>query len=444
MRNKLTGWRSVYGFTVGQTAKTAGFKLVTVLVTILILAAIVLIVTLDAKPDKEDIMKTSPIERVYVLDKSGLAPVDYQQAFSQSVGEEFIHIAFSYVTDMSREDVVKTAGNHSTEAVAVIISTNDDDYQLEAAIPYNSDIASREAEQLLGTMSSVLRSELLMQAGLSSDQLAAVLKPTVTAFSEIGEESSSTVEMIRMMIPMIFGFVLYFMLLLYSQTVSKSVSIEKTSKLIETLLTAVHPYALITGKVLAVTSLAVFQFVVWITAAFAGLYGGNILARFIYPGYENAAITFINLLRTSIGETALTLPAMLLAVLFFCVGFLFYCVLAAFAGCLVTKPEDVSSTQGLFTLPIIVSWLVAFIAPITGNEGMLTASYYIPFTAPFSVPANLMTGIMGLSEGIIALLLLTAFCAFFIILAARIYKGLVLYTGQKLSMKLIGNVLKNS
>ncbi|MGE5676953.1 MAG: ABC transporter permease, partial [Pseudomonadota bacterium] len=83
-----------------------------------------------------------------------------------------------------------------------------------------------------------------------------------------------------------------------------------------------------------------------------------------------------------------------------------------------------------------------YFAPLMDNTGLITAARYIPFTAPFSVPADLITGSMGLLQGLISLLLLLIFSFLTVILAARIYKGLVLYTGQKASLKTIGKILK--
>jgi ABC-type Na+ efflux pump permease subunit len=211
----------------------------------------------------------------------------------------------------------------------------------------------------------------------------------------------------------------------------------------ETLLTSVHPYALIAGKVLAITTMALLQFVTWIIAGFVGLYGGNAIAHAIYPDYQNTVVTVINFLKDNIGKTALTPPAVIMAIVFFCVGFLFYGVFAGLTGCMVSKPEDVASTQMVFQFPIIISWLVVYLAPITKNMQLLKVARFIPFTAPFGVPADLLTGTIGLGEGIIALLILLIFTLLFIMLCGRLYKGLILYTGQKVSFKMIGNVLKN-
>ena len=442
MKNNFRGWKTVYGFTFRQATKGIAYKLVTALVAFLIIGAFIVINVLVAKPEKVDPMEVNPIQTVYVLDQSGIQPVNYNEIIPQMTGDKFQHIDFVLIPEQTREEVIKSASANSAQTIAVIITGKETGYELEAVVPANSMVASHHADDLLGPMVSGFEINKLMQVGLTVEELTTVLKPVVTTFSEIGKDTNGITIVIKMIAPMIFGLMLYMMLLLYGQNISKSVSTEKTSKLMETLLTSVHPYALITGKVLAITSMAMLQFVSWIAAVFVGLYGGNAVARSIYPEYENTAVTMINYLKDNIGETALTIPALVLAVLIFCVGFLFYSVIASLSGCMVSKPEDVASTQAIFVFPVLISFLVCYLAPIMGNERIITIARYVPFTTPFSVPVDLITGSIGLIEGSISLLILLVFSLVVIMLASRIYKGLVLYSGQKLSLKTIGNVLK--
>ncbi|MDD3174011.1 MAG: ABC transporter permease [Herbinix sp.] len=443
MKQNFRGWTSVYAFTFRQATKGMGFKVVTTLVTFLIIGIIVLVNILAAKPEKDDTAEVSPIKSVYVLDNSGLQPTSYKEMNPELSTEQFKNIKYVAVADQSRDEVIKTAAADSDKSIAVIITTTEKGYEIEAAVPAGSTITIGQANKLLTSISAAFESSKLMQSGLSTEQLTAVLMPEVTSYSNIGENNSEITFVIKLIAPMIFSLMLYMMLILYGQTISKSVSTEKTSKLMETLLTSIHPYALISGKILAVTSMALLQFVTWIIAGFVGLYGGNAIAHSIYPDYQNTVINIINFLKDNIGETALTIPSVILAVLFFCVGFLFYCVLAGLAGCMVSKPEDAASTQQLFVFPILISWLVVYFAPLSGNYGLLKIARYIPFTSPFCVPVDLITGTIGPVQGIITLTILTVFTFLFIMLSGRIYKGLILYTGQKLSLKTIGNVLKS-
>jgi len=440
LNNKFKGWRTVFGFTFKQATKGAGYKAVTGLVAIAIILIFILINILVAKPDND--IKPSNIKSVFVLDNSGLEAINLKELNPQLSEARYKDIDFIYVKGKTREETINLAAEYGSHSIAVIISARNAGYDIETVVPNNSELSDDDASELLPLIQTAFESGKLMQSGLSAEQLSILLKPVIPSYEEIGESKNFVVDIIKMIAPMLFGLIMYMMLLLYGQSISKSISTEKTSKLMETLLTSIHPYGLITGKVLAMTSMAVLQFLIWIVATVIGLYGGNAVASAIYPEYENTVITIINFLKDNIGESAMTLPAVILAIIIFCVGFLFYCVLAGLAGSMVSKPEEAANTQGLFVFPIVISWLFCYITPLTGNEGILRTLRLIPFTIPFSVPVDLITGVIGIGQGLLSLAILLAFSLLVIILSARLYKGLVLYTGQKLSLKILGNIIR--
>lgn len=442
MRQNFKGWTTVFGFTFRQNTKSMGFRMVTAMVSFLIIGIIIVISIITAKPDKEEIVEVSPVKTVFILDNSGLEPTDFKNLNPEFALPGYQGIALTQVSNQTREEMINAAAKDSDQSISVIISANDIGYEIEALVPSNSTITSNQALEVASLMSTAFETSKLLQSGLDEEQLKAVLIPEVTSYSYIGEESNIIVKAIKIIAPMIFSFLLYFMLLSYGQTVSKSVSNEKTSKLMETLLTSIHPYALITGKILAVTTIALGQFTLWIISIFVGLYGGNAIAGELYPNHQNTVITVINFLRDNIGESAMSPSAIILALIFFCVGFLFYCVLAGLAGSLVSKPEDVASTQSLFIFPIIISWVVVYFGSLAGNDRLVAVTRFIPFTAPFSVPVDLMTGTINPLMGILFLAILLIFTLLTIILSGKLYKGLILYHGQNMSVKMLGNILR--
>ena len=443
MKDKFRGWNTVFSFTFRQSTKGLGFRVVTVLISLLLIGAIILVNIIAAKPEEGQEAKPSPIEKVMILDQSGLEPVDYEALSPDFSTDKFKAVNFVTAATTDRKEVIRAAAADSPKTIAVFITSGEDGYEIEAVIPDGSEITKTQAKALLGPMTAAFETNKMLQAGIAEEQLVSVLSPIITSYSEVGEDTNEIVFVIKLIAPMLFGLMLYMMLLLYGQAVSKSVSTEKTSKLMETLLTSIHPYALITGKVLAMTSMALLQFVGWIVAAIVGLYSGNAIAHAIYPEYQNTVVTVIDFVKDNIGETALTLPAVILAIIFFAIGFLFYIVIAGLAGSMVSKPEDVASTQAVFQFPVIISWLVTYLSPLMGNDGIMVVAKYIPFTAPFCVPAGLITGTIGLLEGLITLVVLIIFTLLVIMLSGRIYKGLILYNGQKVSFKLMGNILRS-
>lgn len=443
---KFKGWRSVFGFTFKQSVSGKGYKIGTAIVSLLIIAAFVAVNLFLAHDNEEKgknkVNDPSPIEIVYVQDNSGLIATSLEDFIKSSTPEVFGHIQFVMDPDKDRSEIIKKITNTPT-SLAVFIDAKDGGYNLEVVVPEGSTIKKKQANALLKEMTSAFNTNKLLQSGLSNEQLNLALNPIATSYLDIGEDENVFVTIIKVIAPMAFGFILYFMLLQYGQTVSKSISTEKTSKLMETLLTSIHPYALITGKVLGVVSTALLQFGIWIISVIIGLYGGNVIAQSFFPGYENSVVTIITFLKENIGETALSLPAILVAIVFLFLGFIFYCVIAGLSGCLVSKPEEVAQTQAIFQLPVIISWVVSYFAPLYGKEEIIDVARYIPFTSPFIVPVELITGTLRLGQGLISFAILLVFSLLVIMFSARIYKGLILYTGQKISPKVIGNVLRN-
>lgn len=441
-KTNFRGWLDVYKFTFAQTTKKTSFRVVTVIIALCIILGIcgynLVRVLVKDEP------KPSPIETVYVIDKSGLKETDYSGLLVAKNKSLFSNVQFKTVSDKTKEEVLKSLADKANKDVVATIELKESSYHLEIALPKNSEISEGEASDLANVMVECFEINKLEISGVSNESLGILMAPVQITTADIGEDTSVAADVIKIALPMVFGFVLYFMLLLHGQTITLEVSTEKTSKLMETLLTTIHPYALIMGKVLAISSVAIMQFIIWALSIFVGLYGGNAIAQTIEPSYSNSVVELINFLRESLGQSAMTLSAIILAVIIFCAGFVFYCMLAGLSGCMVTKPEDTAVFQSIFQMPIIISFFVCYFGTLAGNEQLLLYARYIPFTAPFCVPVGLLTGTIPIWQGLLATILLLLFSLIIIMLSARIYKGLVLYNGQKLSFKKIVSIVRNN
>jgi ABC-type Na+ efflux pump permease subunit len=313
-----------------------------------------------------------------------------------------------------------------------------------AAVPSTSEeLSMSDGKEIADLVAVAVEQARIEKSGLSAVQLSMINKQTSIAVTEAGEETNVVVYLVKYIAPAIFGLVLYFLLLLYGQQINQSVSVEKTSKLVETLLTSLHPYALLTGKVFAIVATAMQQFFIWVAALIAGIVAGGFVATTMYPEAESGLSVAVEFMRNNIGESAFSPVAVVLALVTFCCGFLFYCVLSGMAGSMVSRPEEAANTQSIFTLPIIVSWLVCYFGSLMEKESLLVVARNIPFTIPFCVPVDLLTGAIGIGQGILSLVILLVFSALVIMLSGRIYKGLLLYTGEAVSFKNLIGVLKN-
>lgn len=447
MKN-FRGWKNVFSFNYKQNAGSKSYLAVTILVAITIFATAVLLSIVAANPEKEEEQQATSfceVETAYVLDLAGMGELNFEEWIPALSEEYYQYLTLVQVSDMTVEELQTMAAQEEDGlSVGVVIEKAENNIEVTALVPSTSEMLSlMDGQEVADLVAIAVEEARFVQSGLTKLQFSQVNKQVVVAVSDAGQETNVVVYLVQYLAPAIFGLVLYFMLLLYGQKINQGVSVEKTSKLVETLLTSLHPYALLTGKVFAIVVTAMQQFFLWVAALVAGIVAGGSIAKSMYPGVESGISTVVEFMRGNIGESAFSPVAVVLSLVTFCFGFLFYCVLSGMAGSMVNRPEEAASTQSIFILPIVFSWLICYFGTLLEKESLLAVVRNIPFTIPFCVPVDLLTGAIGIGQGIVSTVILLVFSFLIIMLSGRIYKGLVLYTGEKVTLKSISGILKN-
>ena len=446
--NKFKGWKSVFSFNYKQSVSSKSYIAVTTLVAIGIIAAAVLISIFAAKPEKEEERTETSycaVETAYILDLAGLGELD-TEAWIPALSEEYYRgLSLIQVENLTKEELQnKAAKEESGYAIGVIIEQEENSITVTAVVPSTSEgLSLMDGQEVADLVAIAVEQARFVKSGLSELQFSQINKQVVISVMDAGEETNVVVYLIQYLAPAVFGLVLYFLLLLYGQKICQGVSVEKTSKLVETLLTSLHPYALLSGKVFAIVVIAMQQFFIWVAALIAGIFVGGIAVDAMYPGTESGISVVVEFMRTNIGESAFSPVAVVLSLITFCFGFLFYCVLSGMAGSMVSRPEEAAGVQSIFQLPIVFSWLICYFGTLLEKESLLVVARNIPFTIPFCVPVDLLTGAIGIGQGILSTVILLVFSVLVIMLSGRIYKGLVLYNGQKVTLKNVMGILRN-
>ena len=179
---------------------------------------------------------------------------------------------------------------------------------------------------------------------------------------------------------------------------------------------------MIAGKVLAVYVSALIQIVVWIVSGVAGFIVGDKIAEEIFENYNNPVMNLIDLMREN-AEGAFSISAVILAVVAIAIGFFMYMVLAALASSFVTKTEELSNTSSVFQIVVVIGFLAAYMIPLMRVGGILPKLIqYIPITSPFTIPADVLIGNIGIVGGLISILIMIATSAVLIFFTGKMYK----------------------
>ena len=292
---------------------------------------------------------------------------------------------------------------------------------------------------------------------------------------EKGKETISQSE-VYMIVSMVLAMALYMFIAIFSGMVMSSVIEEKTSRVVEVLVSSVKSTELMFGKIIGVALVALTQFLLWIvlTLLIIGILGGIIGMDKITGGMDPAQMEQVQQMSNmggmgstidleslqAMSDTAavaegptgvqavmgtlssLNYPQLIVSfLLFFLFGYLLYASLFAAIGSAVENEADTQQLQIPVTVPLLLGFFIAFYAFRAPESSIVWWGSMIPFTSPIVMLARLPFGVpmweLILSIG---LLILTFFvCAW---ASAKIYKVGILMYGKKSTFKDLWKWLK--
>lgn len=257
-----------------------------------------------------------------------------------------------------------------------------------------------------------------------------------------------------------FGGLIIIFIFLFGMTILRSVVSDKANRIVEVILSSVHPRNLLTGKILGIGLAALFQFVLWTLFIGIGLY---VFRQTFFPDLFDPAIVatqladelsqtenlknlhvyneYVELIYSQVHF----LNMLVFFLLFFIGGFLFYGALFAAIGASMGSESDGQQ----FIIPMILIMILVFVS------GYYTIYYPDFFGAelaaflPFSSPVTMMIKLgFGFSEGsawqlFLSLFILYTSAALVLILSGKIYQNGILNYGHRINLKRIWRFLKN-
>ena len=291
--------------------------------------------------------------------------------------------------------------------------------------------------------------------------------------SESGEESISE-SGVYMAISMILGMALYMFIALFSGMVMSSVIEEKSSRVVEVLVSSVKATELMFGKIIGVALVALTQFLLWILltllllAVAAGIIGKDKMMGMLQddpstemvaqmaPGMDGTTLDLSALTDTTAVAAAeptgmqaitstlgnLNLGQILLSFIFYFIfGYLLYASLFAAIGSSVENEGDSTQLQLPVTVPLMLGFFIALYAFKAPDSSLVFWGSMIPFTSPIVMLARIPFGVPGWELALSMVLLVATFaaCAW---ASAKIYKVGILMYGKKSTFKDLWKWLK--
>ncbi|WP_353708575.1 ABC transporter permease [Cellulosimicrobium sp. ES-005] len=325
------------------------------------------------------------------------------------------------------ESIEATGGTLGTEVETVDVAddaageTQVRDGDLDALVTGSADAPTVVVDTELSPGLTAVFTTLAQQTALSDAvaslggdpaQVAgdiATAEPTVRTIGEPSEFDPT-----RYVTGLVTGILLFMAIMISGQLIAQGVVEEKTSRVVELLLSTVRPWQLMAGKVLGI-----------------GLVGLGQVALVVLAGVGTAlGLGLVDTSTIDLGTAAVW------ALVWFVVGFVSYALLMAGLGALVSRQEDVGAVTTPVTFLMIVPYVVGIsVAPWAPDNPLVVWLSFVPLCSPLLMPVRIALGSAETWEALLALGLSLAVIPVLVWLAAKIYSNAVLRTGARVRLK---------
>lgn len=275
--------------------------------------------------------------------------------------------------------------------------------------------------------------------------------------SEKGEKQSSSAAATG--IGFALSFLIYIAVFIYGAQVMRGIMEEKTSRIVEIIISSVKPFELMMGKILGVAMVGLTQFLLWIILSFGVLtIGGNLVKDKIASTQETLQESQLknmpreaqemakqqmkensasNIAMPAVFKALETLPVATILISFifyFLGGYLLYSALFGAIGSAVDSETDTQQFMLPITIPIIISFMLSQFVMRDPNGSLAFWASMIPFSSPIIMMVRIPFGV-PIWQIVLSISLLIVGFIFTTWIASRIYRVGILMYGKKVTWK---------
>jgi len=263
---------------------------------------------------------------------------------------------------------------------------------------------------------------------------------------------------ISMALAYIGGFLMYMLVFMFGSQVMRGVIEEKTSRVVEVIVSSVKPVQLMMGKIIGIALVGLTQFMIWVvlTIAIAGVLRSTVMKKsdltevsqnvtksLMSEEQQEAAAVQSAQVNPDFAEfsklfdSAMNQPWGLIIfsfIFYFITGYLLYASIFAAIGSAVDNETETQQFMLPVTIPIILALMVAMGTMQNPESSLSFWCSMIPLTSPIVMMARIPFGVPMWQLAVSMMLMLVTFIAF-VYMAARIYRTGILMYGKKTSWK---------
>ncbi len=372
-----------------------------------------------------------------------VAYVDESGIFSASDFKSNKTIKFENLTEAGFEKAKIIVEESSHEGLLYIPKKDNIDQVANSVEFYSSETPGMVTiSGLESILEKKLHKEKMLLLDIDLDKLEkAKINIDIKMSNFSGERSSKMINGIKIGIGMTAGYLIMMFILIYGAMVMRSVIEEKTSRIIEVIISSVKPFQLMLGKILGTALAGLTQFLIWTIIMFiifmvsSLVFGVDMTSSSMSAQQmEQLAQNDTQFMLTEIFNLPL-FSMFAYFILYFLLGYLLYSSIYASIGAAVDNETDTQQFMMPVMLPLMIGVYVGFATVINDPHGTIATVFsMIPFTSPIVMLMRIPFGVPWWQITISLFLLFITFL-FVVWLAAKIYRVGILMYGKKVSYK---------
>ncbi|MCI8352921.1 MAG: ABC transporter permease [Clostridia bacterium] len=285
-------------------------------------------------------------------------------------------------------------------------------------------IAMNELPQyVVEALSKIYTNMQIGKLNLTNEQLASLNTGFNVEVTETNENPASGNIFAIMLLSIVLFYAIYFC----AYQVSSSITTEKTSKIMETLVTSTTPRTIVLGKTIGIGIVGLLQvsLIILVSVISCNL--------FLDP----------NLLSSIIDVSKITPMLAVSVIIYFILGYAIYSLLYALTGSTVSKPEDINSANGPVAILAVIGFYLSYFAMMNPTSEINVFASIFPFSAPFSMPFRIMMGTATPIQIVISLGIMILSIIVIAHISIKIYSSAIFNYGTKMSIKDILKMYKD-
>ena len=410
---------TVFRFTFMDTVRKKAFIVSTAILLVLILIACMIPRAIEwFTPDKSGapneiaqagegafFSEGSPI---YLLDESGA--IENAQSYLEALG---------YQVNSIGENALETAENAvlNGEADAIIKITSSDEVPT-AEILIKDFMHAPNTTSIIDQLNNAWRAGKLSEVG-ADEAILEIIHTSVPVY----EKALGSMDLTGYTFGIVASMLMFFAVYFYGISVANSVAMEKTSRVMETLVVSAKPSSILLGKCAAMGTAGLVQM--------AGIILYGVIA------YNLLVPDGTMIFGMQLSFSGVTPVNLIVIILYFLLGYALYALLYAVCGATVSRIEDISPALMPVSMISMISFYIGYFTSIMGNSSgaIEWVARYVPFCAPFGMPFRLLNGSVTVGQCAISLLVMLIAIALVSGLSIRLYKASIMHYGNRLKIK---------